>query len=106
MMNMLLDHPRIGDYDLSSIRRMGYGAAPMPVEVLRRSMEKFPGAGFATGFGMTELSGNVFSLPDEAHQAALRRRRVGAAVGRPADAAVVRAHRRRRHERRRRRRGR
>ena len=86
--------------------RMGYGAAPMPVEVLRRSMEKFPGAGFGTGFGMTELSGNVFSLPDEAHQAALAGDIVGAAVGRPADAAVVRAHRRRRHERRRRGRGR
>ena len=72
MMNMLLDHPKIGDYDLSSVKRLGYGAAPMPVEVLRRSMERFPGAGFATGFGMTELSGNVFSLPDEAHQEALR----------------------------------
>ena len=71
MMNMLLDHPKIGQYDLSSIRRIGYGAAPMPVEVLRRSMERFPGAGFGTGFGMTELSGNVFSLPDEAHRAAL-----------------------------------
>ena len=71
MMNMLLDHPKIGDYDLSSVRVLGYGAAPMPVEVLRRSMERFPGAGFATGFGMTELAGNVFSFPDEAHQAAL-----------------------------------
>jgi acyl-CoA synthetase (AMP-forming)/AMP-acid ligase II len=72
MMNMLLDNPKIDDYDLSSIRRLGYGAAPMPVEVLRRAMERFPGAGFGTGFGMTELAGNVFSLPDEAHQAALR----------------------------------
>ena len=71
MMNMLLDHPKIGDYDLSSVRVLGYGAAPMPVEVLRRSMERFPSAGFGTGFGMTELSGNVFSFPDEAHQAAL-----------------------------------
>jgi acyl-CoA synthetase (AMP-forming)/AMP-acid ligase II len=71
MMNMLLDHPKIGDYDLSTVRVLGYGAAPMPVEVLRRSMERFPSAGFGTGFGMTELSGNVFSFPDEAHQAAL-----------------------------------
>jgi acyl-CoA synthetase (AMP-forming)/AMP-acid ligase II len=71
MMNMLLDHPKIGDYDLSTVRVLGYGAAPMPAEVLRRSMERFPNAGFGTGFGMTELSGNVFSFPDEAHQAAL-----------------------------------
>ena len=53
------------------MRVLGYGAAPMPAEVLRRSMERFPNAGFGTGFGMTELSGNVFSFPDEAHQAAL-----------------------------------
>jgi acyl-CoA synthetase (AMP-forming)/AMP-acid ligase II len=71
MMNMLLDNPKIDDYDLSSIRRLGYGAAPMPLEVLRRAMDRFPGAGFGTGFGMTELAGNVFSLPDEAHRAAL-----------------------------------
>ncbi|MCU1502060.1 MAG: hypothetical protein JWM12_1414 [Ilumatobacteraceae bacterium] len=71
MMNMLLDHPKIGEYDLSSIRVLGYGAAPMPVEVLRRSMERFPGAGFGTGFGMTELAGNVFGFSDEAHQAAI-----------------------------------
>jgi acyl-CoA synthetase (AMP-forming)/AMP-acid ligase II len=71
MMNMLLDHPKIGDYDLSTVRVLGYGAAPMPAEVLRRSMERFPNAGFGTGFGMTELAGNVFSFPDEAHQAAL-----------------------------------
>jgi acyl-CoA synthetase (AMP-forming)/AMP-acid ligase II len=72
MFNMLLDNPRIDEYDLSSIRRLGYGAAPMPVEVLRRAMARFPATGFGTGFGMTELAGNVFSLPDEAHQAALR----------------------------------
>jgi acyl-CoA synthetase (AMP-forming)/AMP-acid ligase II len=71
MLNMLLDHPAIERYDTSSIRRIGYGAAAMPAEVLRKAMIRFPDAGFGTGFGMTELSGNVFHLNAEAHQRAL-----------------------------------
>ncbi len=71
MLNMLLDHPAIERYDTSSIRRLGYGAAAMPAEVLRKAMARFPDAGFGTGFGMTELSGNVFHLNAEAHRRAL-----------------------------------
>ena len=72
MMNMLLDHPKFDAYDLSSVGRFGYGAAPMPVEVLRKAMERFPGAAFVTGFGMTELAGNVMYLSSDAHRQALK----------------------------------
>ncbi|MFM7536660.1 MAG: acyl-CoA synthetase [Acidimicrobiales bacterium] len=71
MLNMLLDHPTFDRYDTSSVRRIGYGAAAMPAEVLRRAMGRFPHAGFGTGFGMTELSGNVFHLNADAHRRAL-----------------------------------
>src|SRR5207237_10814380 len=43
----------------------------MPLEVLKRAMEKLPGVEFATGFGMTELSGNIFYFSPQAHLDAL-----------------------------------
>lgn len=49
MLNMLLDPHRFDDYDLSSLRAIGYGAAAMPAEVLRRAMKRFPNVEFATG---------------------------------------------------------
>jgi acyl-CoA synthetase (AMP-forming)/AMP-acid ligase II len=72
MLNMLLQDPRIGDYDLSSLRGMAYGAAPMPAEVLRRAMDRWPGVGFNTVFGMTELSGNVMYFSRAAHENAMK----------------------------------
>ena len=38
MLNMLLQHPSIDQYDLSSITGIAYGGASMPVEVLKRAM--------------------------------------------------------------------
>ena len=67
MLNMLFQHPRFGDFDLSSLKRIGYGAAAMPAEVIRTGMDKLPGVRFITGFGMTELSGNIFYMSPELH---------------------------------------
>jgi len=66
MLQMILQHPRIDDYSLRSLRSIGYGAAAMPVEVLRRAIERF-GPIVASGFGMTELSGNVLTFKKDAH---------------------------------------
>jgi acyl-CoA synthetase (AMP-forming)/AMP-acid ligase II len=71
MMNMLLRHPKINEYRLDSLDSMGYGAAIMPVEVLRRTIARFGPIVYA-GFGMTELSGNVLHLDKEAHVRAAR----------------------------------
>jgi len=71
MLSMLLRHPRIDEFDVSSVRRIGYGAAAMPIEVLRQGMAKFPNARFFTGFGMTELGGNVLYQSADAHLRAL-----------------------------------
>ncbi len=67
MIAMLLEDPRTDDYDLSSLRRVGYGASAMPGEVLKRAWAKWPQVSFATGFGMTELAGNVMSLSSDDH---------------------------------------
>jgi long-chain acyl-CoA synthetase len=53
----LLEHPALGNYDLSSLENVSYGGAPAAAELVRRVKEKFPGAAPATGWGMTEVSG-------------------------------------------------
>jgi len=62
MIAMLLESGMADDYDLSSLKRIGYGASSMPAEVLRKARLKWPQVRFGTGFGMTELSGNVMSM--------------------------------------------
>jgi acyl-CoA synthetase (AMP-forming)/AMP-acid ligase II len=66
MLNMVLSHPKIDEYELDSLRGIGYGAAAMPVEVLRAAIERF-GPIVYSGFGMTELGGNVLTFPKQAH---------------------------------------
>jgi acyl-CoA synthetase (AMP-forming)/AMP-acid ligase II len=70
MLAMLLEDPKTDGYDLSSVRRFGYGASSMPAEVLRRARAKWPAIGFSTGFGMTELAGNVMYMGRLDHERA------------------------------------
>lgn len=72
MVAMLLEDPETDRFDLSSLRRIGYGASAMPAEVLRKARLRWPQVGFATGFGMTELSGNVMAMGPEDHDRAAR----------------------------------
>ena len=50
----LVDHPRLRDYDTSSIERIAYGGAPCPPELKRRVGEVWPAAQASAGWGMTE----------------------------------------------------
>ena len=42
MLKRLLDYPDFHRYDLSSLRVITYGAAPMPLPVIRQAIEEFP----------------------------------------------------------------
>jgi acyl-CoA synthetase (AMP-forming)/AMP-acid ligase II len=55
MYRAALDHPGFGDRDLSSLRRAVYAMAPMPDDLIRRSLDGF-GCDFALLFGQTEMS--------------------------------------------------
>ena len=55
MINFLVNSPAIGDYDLSSLRRILYGASPMPVEILRHAAQVF-GCPLIQLYGLTETS--------------------------------------------------
>jgi acyl-CoA synthetase (AMP-forming)/AMP-acid ligase II len=84
MLNMLLQHPDVDTYDLSSLQTIAYGGSGMPVEVLRAALGRFPDAEFVQGFGMTELAGNVLFLYPATHVRALQGApQLLAAAGRP-----------------------
>jgi long-chain acyl-CoA synthetase len=55
MINMVVNHPEFGRHDLSSLRRIVYGASPMPLPLLKQAMEQLR-CEFAQGYGMTEVS--------------------------------------------------
>jgi acyl-CoA synthetase (AMP-forming)/AMP-acid ligase II len=44
-----------------------YGAAPIPLELLRQAVETIPNAAFMQCYGMTETTGTVVILPPEDH---------------------------------------
>ncbi len=70
MLNFILQHPKVNDFELTSLRGIGYGAAAMPVEILRAAIARF-GPIVYSGFGMTELGGNVLTFPKAAHARAI-----------------------------------
>lgn len=91
MLAMLLDHPDRSKHDISSLRNVSYGAAAMPLELLRRSLRELPEVGLSQGYGMTELSGNaVFLSPAEHRRAASEDPALLTAAGRPAPMTALR----------------
>jgi acyl-CoA synthetase (AMP-forming)/AMP-acid ligase II len=65
MIVQLLNYPDIHRYDLSSLRWISYGAAPMPVEILKRALALF-GPILIQVYGLTEAY-PVTLLPREDH---------------------------------------
>jgi long-chain acyl-CoA synthetase len=55
MYSMLLSHPEIDKYDLSSVRFCISGSAPLPPEIQKKWMEKTNGV-LVEGYGLTESS--------------------------------------------------
>ncbi len=67
MLKMLMDHEDFRQHDLRSLRVITYGAAPMPLEVIRRAIVEFPGAQFINAFGQTETAATITMLPPDDH---------------------------------------
>jgi acyl-CoA synthetase (AMP-forming)/AMP-acid ligase II len=66
MYNFLLQVPDKEKYDLSSVQRCGYGAAPMPVPLLEKAMNLFGTDQFYNMCGLTEGGpGGIILLPSE-----------------------------------------
>lgn len=57
----LLEHPRFGEFDLSSLESISYGGAPSAPELVKRIKERFPKVAPGQGWGMTETSATAVS---------------------------------------------
>jgi acyl-CoA synthetase (AMP-forming)/AMP-acid ligase II len=68
MIKMLIDHPAVDRHDLSSLRSLNYGGAPMLVEDLKKAIEKL-GPCLVQLFGQGESPMTISYLPHWAHQA-------------------------------------
>lgn len=67
MINMLCHYPDLKSHDISSLKRLAYGASPMPEAVLRAAQEVMPHVEFAQAYGMTELSPIITMLAPQFH---------------------------------------
>ncbi len=67
MIKRLIDHPRFAEFDVSSLRLMIYGAAPIDDTLLADAMRAFPNAEFYQAYGMTECAPVISVLPPSAH---------------------------------------
>jgi long-chain acyl-CoA synthetase len=67
MIQMLVDHPEFAAHDLSSLRRIMYGASPIGEGLLVRAMARLPRAEFIQSYGLTETSGPFTILPARYH---------------------------------------
>lgn len=66
-LQMVIQHPLARETDFSRLKYVMYGAAPIPLELLRQAVETIPNAGFMQCYGMTETTGTVVVLPPEDH---------------------------------------
>ena len=84
MLHALLQSPNIDKYDLSSLRLILYAGAPMPVELLKRALQRFR-CGFAQLYGQTESGPLTTILKPEDHMLEGAERVVArlASAGRP-----------------------
>jgi acyl-CoA synthetase (AMP-forming)/AMP-acid ligase II len=95
MLKRIMEHEDFDKYDLSSLKLITYGAAPMPYEVVRKAVDVFS-CGLMNAYGQTESTSTLTYLGPEDHQipkeeghereAKLRRLR---SVGRVMDDIVV-----------------
>ncbi len=61
----LIRHPSFAELDVSSVRWVSYGGAPIAESLVYRIQEAFPNARVGNGFGLTETSSLTSFLPHE-----------------------------------------
>lgn len=89
MMSRIIDHLDTNDSapQAPALKAIAYGGGKMPMQVIERALELFPGVDFTNAYGLTETSSTVALLGPDDHREALAsqdpavRRRLGS-VGR------------------------
>jgi long-chain acyl-CoA synthetase len=85
----MLATPELATADISSLRTVFYGAAPISEDVLVRSIQAL-GCDFAQVYGLTETSGAITSLLPEDHDPSGPRSHLLQSAGRPFDHVEIR----------------
>jgi acyl-CoA synthetase (AMP-forming)/AMP-acid ligase II len=81
MINMVLQHPAFDPARIASLRRLVYGAAPMPTALIEKLLVLFPELDLIQGYGMTEAAAILTILTRDDH---LRGEKFLTSAGRPA----------------------
>ena len=69
MLKHVLDHPSFDPAKLASLQVLSYGAAPMPLPLIRRAIERLPASvQLMNAFGQTETASTVLVLGPEDHR--------------------------------------
>jgi acyl-CoA synthetase (AMP-forming)/AMP-acid ligase II len=63
---IMLNNPHVHDVDFSKLKYITYGASPIPLDLMKQSIDVF-GCGFVQMYGMTETSGTIVALNPEDH---------------------------------------
>ena len=90
MLKRIIDDPKFSSYDLTSLKVITYGAAPMPVEVIKKAIAVMPWARFINAFGQTETASTIAALGPDDHliegteeEREQKLKRLTASIGRP-----------------------
>lgn len=79
VLHRLLNHPRVGEYDLSSFRSVGGGGSPIPAPLIEKARDLFPQCSHTMGVGYGLTEGTAFGTLNAGHELADD----PASVGRP-----------------------
>ena len=90
MLQMLLDHPSFERGKMATVRRISYGASPIALPLLERTLDLFPGVEFASAYGMTETAAAVCGNPPANHGVDARNSGLVRSVGRAGLACEIR----------------
>lgn len=90
MLKRVVDDPDFSKYDLSSLKVITYGAAPMPFEVINKAIKMMPWVQFINAFGQTETASTITTLGPEDHmlegteeEKEKKIRRLSSSIGKP-----------------------
>jgi acyl-CoA synthetase (AMP-forming)/AMP-acid ligase II len=67
MLKRIMEHPEFPNTDLSSLKLVAYGAAPMPYEVVSHAVQVMP-CGLMNAYGQTESTSSLTYLAPDDHQ--------------------------------------